>query len=568
MVNIKRRTVLGGGLATTLGMLMPHAVAKPAPRLSNFTAVAHADGKGKMPALASEYEYQVMLPWGDPLQPGGPAFTYPPNADHQPQQIGIGHDGMAFFSMGERRGLLAINHEYGRNAHVLGFNTPRNHADVLTSQAAHGLSVVEIAEQDGIWSNQESDYARRIHVNSQVEFSGPVANHRLLKNPANNPYVGTISNCANGRTPWGTYLTCEENFNLYFGSAGPFTATPNQNRYGFTSNGGGYGWHLFDPRFDLSDKGYINEGNRFGWVMEIDPMNPKAKPVKRTALGRFKHEGATAVEADDGRLLVYMGDDSRFEFIYRYVSVHPWRKMVQEGISPLDEGQMYVGMFNDNGLGEWLLMDISNKILSNEFIDQAEVLVNARVAATLLGATPMDRPEWITKGLAGYMYCSLTNNDDREQPNAANQQAPNPHGHIIRFRDHLAGQHFLWETFLKSDDHYLGEDSLSSPDGLWADPDGRLFIATDGDQREGLNNQLLVADTTTGELRRLLTGVPDCEITGFTTTPDRRTMFVNIQHPGKGNPSRTNFPNPVDGTTVPRDCTLAIRRKDGGVVGS
>lgn len=145
MVNIKRRTVLGGGLATTLGMLMPHAVAKPAPRLMNFNPVAHADGKGKMPALASEYEYQIMLPWGDPLQPGGPAFTYPPNADHQSRQIGIGHDGMAFFSMGERRGLLAINHEYGRNTQVLGFNEPRNHADVLTSQAAHGLSVVEIA---------------------------------------------------------------------------------------------------------------------------------------------------------------------------------------------------------------------------------------------------------------------------------------------------------------------------------------------------------------------------------------------------------------------------------------
>jgi secreted PhoX family phosphatase len=213
---------------------------------------------------------------------------------------------------------------------------------------------------------------------------------------------------------------------------------------------------------------------------------------------------------------------------------------------------------------------MENPLLKEQFKDQADILVNVRLAATALGATEMDRPEWTTVAPNGEVYCTLTNNHQRKVANAANPQAPNLNGHIIRWRDeddHL-GTTFSWDIFLMSDQYYAREESFASPDGLWADPYGRLFVMTDGDQRDKHYNQLLVADTNTGEIRRLLTGVPGCEVTGIASTPDQKTLFVNIQHPGNGDPKLTNFPAEVDGKTVPRDCTLAIRRRDGGIVGS
>ena len=565
-----RRNVIKGSLAATLGVIFAPAPVRASTPLMGFTPVPLSAGKGKMPMISPDYEYQVLIPWGSPLQPDGPQFNYPPRAEDQLQQIGIGHDGMAFFSLGERRGVLAVNHEFGKNPHVLGRKDPENHQHVLASQAAHGMSIVEIAEQNGQWTQQKSRYARRIHINTKVRFSGPAAGDDLLKNEADNACKGTMSNCANGRTPWGTYLTCEENFNLQFGATGQFESNEAQLRYGILGSGGEYGWHLFDPRFDLSDPGYINESNRFGWVVEIDPLDPEFTPVKRTALGRFKHEGVAIVEASDGRILAYMGDDSTNEFIYRYASAAPWREMMTAGTHPLDEGHLSVARFDQDGAGEWLPLEAL--YTDQQFNGPADVLVHARLAGTALGATPMDRPEWITPGTGGFVYCAMTNNEFRTQSNAANPLAPNPHGHIIRFRDqpgpHGSTQRFTWEVFISCAAHYEKETTLSSPDGLWADPDGRLFVETDGEQRDGMNNQLLVVDTATREIRRLLTGVPGCEITGITTTPDRRTMFINIQHPGNGDPSLTNFPHAVDNRTVPRDCTLAIHRKDGGIVGS
>jgi uncharacterized protein len=570
--HISRRRVLQGSVATTLGLIAYPSLAVSSSSLVSFRSVPVAAGKGKVPAISPDYEYQVLIPWGEPLQPDGPAFSYPSTPGKQVEQVGIGHDGMVYFALGEDHGLMVINHEYGKNSHVLGKSSPDSYQDVLLSQYAHGMSIVEIEFRDGRWQTRPSGYARRIHANTPVRFSGPAAGHHLLLNRANNLFKGTLSNCSCGETPWGTYLTCEENFNFYFGGSGSFSPTSHQQRYGLHESGSDYGWYEFDPRFDLSNDDYANEANRFGWVMEVDPRDPAHVPVKRTALGRLKHESATTVEAPDGRLIVYMGDDSRDEFIYRYVSARPWREMREAGISPLDEGRLYVARFDVGGFGEWLHLHIEQERLRGSFSDQADVLVHARLAASLMGATPMDRPEWITVGRDGAIYCSLTNNNMRMSANAANPLVPNPHGHIIRFRDALApanrSQGLAWEIFLMSADHYDSEHTLSSPDGLWADPDGRLFIETDGAQRDGMNNQLLVADIGGGDIRRLLTGVPGCEITGITTTPDRRTLFVNIQHPGGGDPAATNFPHATDGKTVPRDCTLAIRRKDGGIVGS
>jgi secreted PhoX family phosphatase len=560
-------------------------------KLVDFPIVPVSAGSGPVPAISSAYEYDILIPWGSPLQGPGQGPNYNgdpkrrPSSAEQAQQIGIGHDGMWYFPLdqGNDNGMLAINHEYGTNSHVIGKDLPTSLEDVRVSQHAHGVSVVEIRRVRGAkWQAVPSPRSRRIHVNTPVTFSGPAANSPLLRTAAGNPPLGTLNNCANGKTPWGTYLTCEENFNGYFGDStynaqtktGTWKTTNAQKRYGFAAAGAGYGWELFDKRFDLASAEHANEENRFGWVVEIDPMNPNQTPVKRTALGRIKHEGAEVVEGRGGRIVVYMGDDERFDYIYKFVSADNWRSMRARGVSPLDEGKLYVAKFNDNGTGSWLEMNISNPALRGKFSDQAEVLTYARLAADALGATPMDRPEWITAAANGRVYCTLTNNTQRKdtQVNAANPLGPNPDGHIISWRDSddYTGTSFTWDIFiLAKDTHGNGDErTFSSPDGLWADPDGRLFIETDGTQKKGLNDQLLVANLETGDIRRLLTGVTDCEVTGITVTPDRRTMFVNLQHPGDGNPAKTNFPAPQGSGRIPRDCTLVIRKKDGGIIGS
>ncbi|MFT7090995.1 MAG: secreted PhoX family phosphatase [Candidatus Azotimanducaceae bacterium] len=570
-MQIQRRTLLKGGLvAATQFLVGCGSVAKTVAPLVGFSPVPFAKGIGPMPTISDDYVYEVLIPWGTPLQPDGPAYHHPATED-QADQVGIGHDGMAYFPISDdgKRGMLALNHEYGRNTHLLGKPVPESLTDVRISQYAHGAGVVEIAEVEGKWQRVASESARRIHGNGETTFSGPAASSAALQNKAGNPYRGTFANCSNGQTPWNTYLTCEENFNLYFAASGEFTPNESQQRYGLNKTGAGYGWHLFDKRFDLSDPDFENEVNRFGWVMEIDPFDPKQVPVKRTALGRLKHEGAGHGVSADGRVVVYMGDDQRFEHIYKFVSADNWQAMQSRGVSPLDEGVLYVARFDEGGTGEWLPLTAGNPKLK-DFKDQADILINTRLAATALGATDMDRPEWTTVAPNGDVYCTLTNNHQRKVANPANPQAPNPNGHIIRWRDSddFLGTTFTWEIFLISDKYYAGENSFGSPDGLWADPDGRLFIMTDGDQRDGHSNQLLVNDINTGEIRRLLSGVAGCELTGITATPDRTTLFVNVQHPGNGDPKVTNFPAEFDQQTIPRDCTLAIRRRDGGVVGS
>jgi hypothetical protein len=582
--NLSRRNLLAGSLATAAATFFVPVDAlayKGGGRgrtLINFRPVTLAVGNGPMPAISPDYQYDVLLSWGDRLYPQSGVTPYlgepdrRPTAAEQAELIGIGHDGMTFFPSGGRSndaGLLCINHEFGRNQHVLGKAVPESLEDVRLSQHAHGVSVVAIQRINGRWQTVYSPNARRIHANTPVDFSGPVAGSPLLQTPAGNPSLGTINNCADGSTPWGTYLTCEENFNGYFGATAAWTATAEQARYGFSASSS-YGWHNYDPRFDLSNTDYHNEENRFGWVVEIDPSNPEAAPVKRTALGRCKHEGATVVEGAGGRAVVYMGDDQRFDYIYKFVSQDNWKSMRARGESPLDHGKLYVAKFDDDGSGEWLELTIRDPRLSARFANQAEVLTYARVSADLVGATKMDRPEWISVGPDGFVYCTLTNNSQRTEADGPNPLAPNSDGHIIRWMDsdRHTGTRFQWEIFVIAQDTHGTEESFADPDGLWVDPDGRVFIQTDGGQKDGLNNQMLVMDPETREIRRLLTGVTGDEITGIAYTPDRTVLFANTQHPGNGDPTQTNFPAPYDGVTIPRDSTFVITRKDGGIVGS
>jgi len=602
---LSRRTVMVGGLATAaLGFLGTSTVSAgstgsatgagsfaasgPAPvaqrrQLIGFTSIAR--NFGPAPTIAPEYQWSVLIPWREKLDGSGTSFPYGLTSDEQAASIGIGHDGMWYFG-DVNRGMLCINHEFGTTPHVIGKAAPTTLEDVRVMQHAHGVSVVRVKRTSAGWKLDGNKRNRRIHVNTPMVFSGPAATSPLLQNPAGNPLLGTLNNCANGYTPWGTYLTCEENFNGYFGRRSGGANTRELDRYGFSANGFGYAWHLFDDRFDLSNPAYANEPNRFGWVVEIDPERPGSPPVKRTALGRVKHEGSTFVEGRGGRAVVYSGDDERFDYIYRYVSKGNWKSMRARGISPLDDGTLYVARFADDGTGEWLELSQANPALADKAIDW--ILVNTRLAADIVGATRMDRPEWITVGADGEVYCTLTNNSQRgsagtiagtvpPEPRpgatAANPLAPNPDGHIIRWTDadRHTGTTFEWDIFLISRDVADAEGQMyGSPDGIWADRDGRIFIQTDGSQPGGANDQMLVADAETGAVKRLFTGVAGCEVTGIAVTPDRRTMFVNLQHPGDGNPTLTNFPDPFTGATgaVPRDATIVITRTDGKVIGS
>jgi len=556
------------------------------------------------------YTVQVIAPWGEPVGLSGdmPAFKWDASnsAAEQEAQMGMHHDGMHFFAQdGSNAGLLVMNHEYVDDGllHTDGM-AGWSREKVRKAQAAHGVSVIEVRQVDGRWEMvRPSPWARRITANTPMAFGGPAAGHPLLQtraDPAGRRVLGTLNNCASGITPWGSYLTCEENFINFF--KGPDEPDAHQRRFGLRKgDAGGYRWHEFDERFDASK--HPNEPNRFGWVVEIDPFNPSMTPVKRTALGRAAHEGATVAVTRDGRAVVYSGEDSRFEYIYKFVS----RDAIQPGgfganRELLDHGTLYVARFESGGRGRWMPLTHGQGALTAAagFADQGEVLVKTRQASDLLGATKMDRPEWIAIDRERWVYCTLTNNSSRgaaRQPGVdpANPRADNSMGHIIRWRedsDH-DGDTFAWNHFVLAGDpantrpeaqgKVLG-DAFGCPDGLWVDGRGVLWIQTDMStsamgkgEFAGLgNNAMLAADTRTGEIRRFLVGPSGCEITGATGTPDGRTMFINIQHPGESPSERSdpaaprkisNWPDQrADGR--PRSATLVIRRRDGGVVGT
>ncbi len=551
------------------------------------------------------YSAAVLIPWGAPLQSDGPAWAKDASntAEDAAQQVGSHHDGMHFFPLGKgddasRKGLLVLNHEYiDTTLLYTDGDEEMTQAKVDKALASHGVSVVEVELTDGTWRAVDSDHNRKVTGTTPVEISGPVpADHPELQ--ANDPEMrGTLNNCSHGVTPWNTYLACEENFNSYFGTDDD-SWEPNQlqQRYGIDNEGFGYRWHEVDSRFDVAQN--PKELNRFGWVVEIDPFDTDHTPVKRTALGRVKHEGATFTESR-GRIVVYTGDDQDGDYVYKFVGDQPWKSVRAKGDSPLDEGTLYVARFADDGSGEWLSLVFDEGELTSEngWEDQADVLLRTREAADAVGATPMDRPEWIAVQPGTQdVFCSLTNGESGE--GEANPRSPNPYGHIIKWRENNGDNTattFTWDIFvLAGDPAYddqvdLDEDSIfGSPDGLSFDPDGRLWIQTDvsnsvqNDPESGYdnigNNQMLAADPDTGEIRRFLTGPKGAEITGVVTTPDQKTMFLNVQHPGEetdtiGEPTPedpravSNWPD-QDPEGRPRSATIVIRKDDGGVIGT
>ncbi|ACE84125.1 PhoX family protein [Cellvibrio japonicus] len=568
------------------------------------------------------YSATAFVPWGTPLTGNLPAYKDDASnsgAD-QEQQVGTHHDGIHFYPIDAKttgnnsnEGLLVMNHEYfdpnliHTNGVTLGATRPTD--EVRKEIAAHGVSVIHIRQNGSQWEVvSSSPFNRRITGATPMDIRGPAAGSSLLAtkySPNGTSTRGTLNNCGMGSTPWNTYLTAEENWAGYF--VNKDAAQPREHSaYGVPSSNGRYYWELAESgsdeyvRFDASTKGdsaledYRNEPNTFGWMVEIDPFDPEGRPQKRTALGRFGHEGVIFAPAVEGQPVVcYSGDDSTNEYIYKFVSAEPYYKATAGGWL-LNSGTLYVAKFNSDGTGEWLPLDITNAnfiakaaTAGVSFANQADVLVNTRLAADVMGATPMDRPEWgAVHPDTGEVYFTLTNNTGRTQTDAANPRANNATGHIIRWRENANGTSFNWDIFLLGGDvgtttgegtaavALTAENHFASPDGLWIDQRGVLWIQTDmsGSQQSAGpfgNNQMLAADPVTKETKRFLVGPTDCEITGITATPDLKTLFINIQHPGDRS-TPTNFTSnwPEGGSARPRSATVIITKNDGGVIGA
>lgn len=587
-----------------------------------FTEIAH--GVDETHHVAPGYKAEVLIRWGDPVVEGAPAFD-PLNqsAAAQAQQFGYNNDFLGFVPLplgsgSADHGLLCVNHEYtneevmfpglGRQDKVDFAGMTRELVDI--ELAAHGASVVEIRKQAGKWAIvPDSSYNRRITGGTtEIAMSGPAAGHDRLKtsaDPSGTRVIGTLNNCAGGITPWGTYLTAEENFNGYFwGAAAGHPEEAKLKRYG--APGGWYAWGKFHDRFDVTKE--PNEVNRFGWIVEIDPLDPASTPKKRSALGRFKHEGGETVVAPSGQVVVYMGDDERFDYVYKFVTAGAFDPDDRAAnMDLLDQGTLFVARFDADGTGTWLPLVFGEGPLTpdNGFASQADVVIDARLAGDLLGATRMDRPEDVEPNpKTGRVYVMLTNNSKRtaEQVDAANPTPESAFGHIIEMTEDagdFAATTFAWEILVKCGDPAVAEvgaawNPATSENGWFAAPDncavdnqGRLWITTDqgsGWSKSGTADGVWALETE-GALRgtgRMFFRVPiGAEMCGPCFTSDDRTLFVAVQHvatdgtkayPGFERDSTyedpaTRWPDFRD-DMPPRPSVMVISKDDGGVIGS
>ena len=582
------------GFVASCGLAMPRSAFASSDRFGFEAVPANSLDTVTVPP---GYRWHVVARWGDPMWSDGAGFDQTTRGTGKSQERAFGDncDGMSLFTH-EGRNVLAVNNEYVNRKIMYGGSgsgSPENADDVRKGKAGHGVSVVEIADRDGAWAIvKDSPYNRRITADTPMEITGPARGHDLLKtaaDPEGARSLGTWNNCGNGRTPWGTYLACEENFNGYFSSSDEdLEIGPAFKRYGVGPKDRGYAWAMADERFDIAR--HPNEPNRNGYVVEIDPLDPGSTPKKRTALGRFKHENAEVVLAADGRVVVYMGDDERGEFLYRFVSDGRYAEG-GDNSNLLDSGRLFAARFADGGRGEWAELTPE----ATGMATAAEIAIHTRMAASAVGATTMDRPEWVAANpMKAEVYCCLTNNKNRgKKPNKGgdptpvggpNPRAGNLYGQIVRWRpdggDHLAAG-FDWDLYVVAGNPAVHSDEnagssnvtpdnmFNSPDGLAFDSMGRLWIQTDGKytNKDGFagqgNNQMLVGDPETGEIRRFMVGPRECEVTGFAWSADRKTLFIGIQHPGEKGDS--HFPD--GGDTAPRSSVVAIAREDGSPVG-
>ena len=692
-IRLSRRQTLKGGIgltaSTLLGGLSLTACGGVSSSGLNLGFAAVAKNKLDVVTVPEGYQVSILHALGDPMMFGDESWkdNGSETAESYNRRIGDGHDGMYYFGMADAgtyqaersdRGLLCVNHEYvvqpyGLHANGMTAGATRVASEVEKEIYAHGVSVVEVKRNIGYDMSmvRGSKFNRRITSATEMVFTGAAKGSAQLKTKFSTDGTktrGTNNNCANGYTPWGTYLTCEENWlNVVSRGAGDNAKrtakeVASLNRYGLPENRKSpYLWDTVGAddlyaRWSSTVTGasasedYRNIANTFGWVVEIDPFNPTSTPAKRTALARINHEGAWPAPAVVGQpIVIYQGDDARNEYIYKFVSKALWdAKDVGGGMAAgakyLDEGTMYVAKFNADGSGQWIELTygkngLDSKNTTYAFEDQADLLINIRLAGDIVGATKMDRPEWgAVNPLNGEAYMTLTNNSNRVpvsstptgsqlKPDAANPRyyedtytnpdgstkvnKGNPFGHIIRWKEDAANQaavKFTWDIYLfgaeaadKPDVNLSGltaVNDFASPDGLYFDPRGMLWIQTDDGAYTDVTNCMMLAavpgkvgdggsataaggtttikgaNATPETVRRFLVGPKDCEITGIAVTPDGKTMFFNVQHPGENGsiakPTSAWPDTQTSATSIkrPRSATVVVTRKDGGNLGS
>ncbi len=622
---LSRRALLGAG--STASVLAVAATAVPAAAEVPLAETAVRAGRRRLrfstippqPITSDElkvppgFGWKPIIRWGDPMLPGGRAFDGAnQTAETQAKQFGYNCDYLDIIVTDDEgtEALLVANHEY-TNENIM-FPPGYDPATVIrTAWEAHGMSVVELERKRAgkQWTyKKRGKRNRRITALTRFKVDGPAAGSTLLRtaaDPSGRTVLGTLNNCSGGTTPWGTVLSGEENFNQYFKATG---TDPKEARYGLNSTQDIRNWRSLDPRWDATTPGYVNEPNRFGWIIEIDPSDPDSTPVKHTAMGRFKHEGANVIIAKNGHVVAYMGDDERFDYLYRFVS----KKKYNDGgtasgrrrnLKLLSQGDLSVARFTGDGLGDgvsdgtgrWIpLTKDGTSMVPGFTLD--EVLVYTRLAADAVQATKMDRPEDVEPNLAnGKVYVACTNNTDRGKPGKEGPTEPNPRnankdGHVVeitpRRGDHTAGA-FDWNLLLICGNPatagtyfggYTGPVSpISCPDNVAFDSEGELWVATDGApaglaQNDGLF-KVNLEGSLRGRTRQFLSVPTDAETCGPVIHDRDQSVFVAVQHPGEEGTwavPRSRFPDyvPVGGTPKkgefagPRPTVVQITRRD------
>ena len=606
-LRLSRRGLLAGlGAAALTSACKPITTSAPiAETKPSFLFSEIVRGTDENHHIPTGYEADVLIRWGDPLFKDTAEFDpLAQTAEAQSAQFGYNNDFIGFAELSEDHALLCVNHEYSsaRNMFPKAKRVTGDKGRIQTEIASQGASIVDIKRnKDARWSvDVTSRLNRRITGDTPMMMSGPAAGHARLKtpdDPTGMRVLGTLGNCAGGMTPWGTYLTAEENIDNYF--SGELSAdhqeSENHTRMGVPENR--LDWHQHDPRFDV---GYApNEANRFGWIVEIDPNDPSSTPKKRTALGRFKHEGSESILAPDGRVVIYMGDDQRGDYLYKFVSRDAYNPDAPDP-DLLDYGTLYVARFDAEGV-DWLPLAFGQGPLTaeNGFDSEADVLISARLAADALGATSMDRPEDVQANpKTGRAYVMLTNNSKRSAAvdaplrtalNVANPRAENTFGHIIEIIEpngDFAAIRSEWEFLVKCGDPADPEFGavwnpattengwFAAPDNCAIDPSGKLWVSTDGNSKSGAADGLWAMETD-GPLRgtgRAFFRAPiGAEVCGPRFSPDGKTLFLAVQHPGEDDD--TTFEAPLcrwpdfKEDTPPRPSIVAIYKSDGGVIG-
>ncbi len=623
---LSRRDIMRGGLAvavmsaTVIPTAIEQAKAQTASTTPSFNFKEIAAGSDEKHYVAEGYDADILIRWGDPVLKGAPEFdVQAQSAQRQVAQFGYNNDYLGYFPLNgsSEHGVLCVNHEYtneelmfpslpGRqDLRAVRFaNMSKALADI--EMMAHGGTIIEVRKTGGKWQVvKDSAYARRITAETEMQITGPAAGHDRMKTAADTTGTkvrGMLNNCAGGRTPWGTWLTCEENVNGYFWGATNEQHPEHANYRRMGIPGQWYNWGAYYDRFDVVKE--PREANRFGWVVEIDPMDPNSVPKKRTALGRFKHEGAAGIVNADGRYVIYQGDDERFDYVYKFVTegrVDPGNRAAN--VDLLDRGVLHVARYNADGTGVWMPLVHGQGPLTaaNGFNGQADVVIEARRASDLLGATKMDRPEDVEANpRTNKVYVMLTNNSRRTvaQVDAANPRADSRFGHIIEMTppggDHAA-LNFTWEILVRCGDPAVAAvgatfHANTTKDGWFGMPDncavdalGRLWVATDGNapSKTGRADGVWAMETE-GQARgtsKLFFRVPNgAELCGPEFTPDMETFFVAVQHPGEPDDDDPNA-KPASFTNVstrwpdfkegipPRPSIVAITRRGGGKIG-